>query len=376
MAWACLMLAVIFLLLFLHPYVIYPLLLGLTPKRPIQLGACAEPVSATLVFCAYNEEKTIASKLENLRRIQEVAPDIRFMAYVDLSSDRTLEILREHSELVTVIGATERTGKAVGMAKLANCADTEIIIFTDANVIVEPDSVVRLRRYFSDPTVGGVCGTLIYTNPGESPTAATGTAYWRLEEYIKKGESRSGSTMGADGSLFATRRRYYPAVPPHLLDDFIVSMSIVFARLRLISAPDVVAYEKSAVERKDELRRKRRIACRAYSSHRHIFSQVLKLPPSEIFKYVSHRMLRWYSGFTGAAAIAFALAFILLELGPVWAGAAAVAGVACFYIGRLITVPGLTHVVEAASAIYAASLGVVDSWMGKTYQTWQPAQSR
>lgn len=368
-------LSILFFLLFLHPYLIYPVSLRLTSKKGVRAVEGAELPSATLVFCAYNEERSLPEKLENLRQIRAVEPDLKFMAYVDQSSDRTLEILQAHSDLVTVVAATERTGKAVGMSKLAAAADTEIMIFTDANVIVEPSCIARLRRYFLDPTIGGVCGTLIYTNGTQSPTAATGSAYWRLEEFIKKGKSRGGSTMGADGSLFATRAAYYPVVPPHLLDDLIVSMSIVFARLRLISAPDVIAYEKTAAVRADELRRKRRIACRAYASHLYILPQVLRLPPGDVYKYVSHRVLRWYSGFTGAAAVAFGL-LALAMYSPWLALCAVVLGVIGFLIGRYATVPGLSHSVEIVSSIYAATLGVIDAWRGKNYQTWQPAQSR
>ena len=376
MAWVCLALALIFAMLFLHPYVLYPLSLRLTRVRPVAPRDDVQPVSATLVFAAYNEERSLAGKIENLRQIRAVAPDIKFMAYVDLSSDRTLEILQAHPDLITVIAAEERTGKAVGMSRLAKAADTEIMIFTDANVMVDPQSVMRLRRYFSDPTIGGVCGTLIYTDAETSTMAATGNLYWRLEEFIKQGESRGGSTMGADGSLFATRLKYYPVVPPHLLDDFIVSMSIVFARMRLVSAPDVVAYEKAAAARQDELRRKRRIACRAYSSHRHIFPQVRRLSGFEVYKYISHRVLRWYSGLTGTIAAVFGLAFVGLMFGAPWAAALAGLALLCFLLGRYARIPGLSHAVEAISAIFAANLGVLDSWRGKTYQTWQPAQSR
>ena len=108
------------------------------------------------------------------------------------------------------------------------------MIFTDANVVLDPATVPRLLEYFDDPNVGGVCGTLTYVNPGETSTARTSSTYWKLEEVIKKLETRSGSTMGADGSIFATRLRYYPKVPSHLLDDFITSMSVIFV-------PDVVA---------------------------------------------------------------------------------------------------------------------------------------
>lgn len=376
MALTLLGLAIGFGLAAIYPYVIYPLLLRLLPRRPLHINDAAPPVSATLVFCAYNEERSLPAKLENLRAIRAIAPDVKFMAYVDESTDATLQILSAEKDLLEVIAAKERTGKAVGMRRLAQEAKTEVLIFTDANVTVQPESIQRLLAYFNDPDVGGVCGTLIYTNGAESVTARMGSVYWRLEEFIKQGESRSGSTMGADGSLFATRRALYPEVPGHLLDDFIVSMSVIFDRRRLVSAADVIAYERTSSDPQDEFRRKRRIACRAYASHVYLWPQLVKMPIGEFAKYVSHRLMRWYSGFNALLCLIFALLFV----GAAWGGLAAFAFVAAavvaYGLGRLANLPPLSHMTEAATAIYAASLGLVDAWRGKRYQTWQPVQTR
>lgn len=369
-------LSVLFGLIFFYPYFIYPMLLRLWPARPVTPDPAAATPSATLVFCAYNEGRSIGDKIANLRAIREVAPDVKFACYVDVSTDDTLALLREHSDLIDVHAATERTGKAVGMSKLAKeFCDTEVMIFTDANVLVEPASIPRLLAYFSDASLGGICGTLIYTNEDATETAATSSFYWRLEELVKAMESRSGSTLGADGSIFATRRALYPYVPPHLMDDFIVSMSVIFAGRRLVSAPDVIAYEQAATASADEFRRKRRIACRAYGSHRHISHQVWKLAFPERVKYVSHRMIRWYGLVFAALSAAFFVLFLATLSWPL--GVAAGLAIAAFakWGGRL-KIKGVSHAHEALILLWATLLGILDAWSGKTYQTWQPPQSR
>src|SRR3546814_9893419 len=111
------------------------------------------------------------------------------------------------------------------MNTLVQAAQGDVVVFTDANVTVDPAALAALRRSFADPIVGCVCGHLVYTNGDEGATAAVGSFYWRLEERIKALESRSGSTMGAEGSIFAVRRRRYRPVPPDNLDDRFVSMS-------------------------------------------------------------------------------------------------------------------------------------------------------
>ena len=373
---ATLVIALVFTFLFIHPYITYPLSLRLLPAKPIDFrGPSLEP-SATLVFCAYNEAESLPDKLRNLRELAAVAPALKFACYLDFSSDTSRELLDQSGDLVSVTHATERTGKALGMRHLvANC-DTDIVIFTDANVTLEPKSLKGLFRYFQDPGVGVVCGTLHYTNGEESETAAVNSAYWRLEETIKRLESRSGSLVGADGSIFAMRRSLYTKVPAHLLDDFISSMSVLISGYRVVSAPDVRAFEKTATASSDEFRRKRRIACRAYSSHRYLLPQLGQLDLLHRYKYVSHRVVRWYGALAGAGASLAYLVVSLLAFGPAVTAAAIALGSGFIWIGAKRGWPFVGLGVEIARSIFAAGLGVSDALRGRTYQTWTQAASR
>lgn len=362
-------------LFFVHPYVLYPLSLKLMPAQPINRRP-AEPLRATLMFSAYNEAASLPLKIENIRVIKALHPDMEFLAYSDMSSDDTLQILEDAADVLTVIPASERTGKAAGMGLMVKKASGEICIFTDANTLLKPESVKHLLSYFSDPEVGGVAGSLYYTNEGDSTTALVGGLYWRLEEKVKQLESRTGSIMGADGAIFAIRRSLYPYVPPHLLDDMTVSMSIVLQGMRLVHATDVHAYERSTTVSSDEFRRKRRIACRAFNTHRYLQPMIRdKFPLLNRYKYFSHKLLRWF----GAIPLAFFVLFaclLAIELGGVAGGSLVVAGGALLYgLGRL-GVPVLAVLSELLHSIVATYLGIIDSSRGKTYQTWTPAASR
>jgi cellulose synthase/poly-beta-1,6-N-acetylglucosamine synthase-like glycosyltransferase len=297
---------------------------------------------------------------------------MRFACFVDKSSDDTLALLRQHPDLLTVEAAPARVGKATGMARLMARCDTDIVIFTDANVMLDPDSVSPLLDYFSDQAIGGVCGTLHYTNPDDSTAAATSSAYWRLEERIKRLESLSGSTMGADGSIFATRRILYPQVPAHLLDDMLVSMNVVLMGFRLISAPDVHAYESAVTGSAAEFRRRRRIACRAYLSHGFIRRHLAKLGWLDRYKYAGHKLIRWYGPWFGLLAVACGFAALAVAAGA-W-GAAAAGGGALLALG-LARVAAPTAL-EAAGQFVAMALGMVDAWRGRRYQTWETPTTR
>ena len=363
--------AIAFAVAAVFPYLIYPRTLDHFASRPIHRVSGAPLPSATLLFCAYNEAASAPAKLDNLRAIQRQWPALRFACFVDKSSDDTLAILSSAPDLLRVTAASARCGKATGMARLVADCDTDILIFTDANVMVDPDSVATLLGYFTDPTIGGVCGTLHYTNADASGAAAASSAYWRFEERLKRSESRSGSTMGADGSIFATRRALYPTVPAHLLDDMIVSMSVIFAGYRLVSAPDVHAYEAAVTDTAGEFRRRRRIACRAWLTHAYLRPRLRHMRAIDRYKYVGHKLMRWASVWNGLVAIDLTLIALTRATGPVLWPMLTIAALALLASrGRAAAL-----VIEAGGQFVALALGMIDAWLGRRYQMWDtPAQ--
>ncbi|MCB2015860.1 MAG: glycosyltransferase [Sphingobium sp.] len=369
-------LAALLLIVFLHPYLFYPLSLRLMKAYPLKARQGPQP-TATMLFSAYNEERTLPAKLRNIEEIKALHPDLEVLAYSDMSSDATLTLLNSRPDLVRVIAASERTGKATGMRLMVEQAKGDICIFTDANVMLDPQSVGALLSYFRDERIGGVSGTLRYVNEGESATASAGGLYWRLEETIKALESRCGSMMGADGSIFATRRALYPAVPPHLLDDMIASLSVTFSGYRLISAPDVVAYERNTTDARDEFRRKRRIAARSFNTHRYLWPQIREhYTPGGLYKYVSHKWLRWMGAPVAMlCALALTAALVMDDKG-VWALILWAMGLLMIALGEVLRIRPFSTFTNILTAIVATFIGVMDAKRGRTYQTWAPAKSR
>ncbi|PEQ13855.1 hypothetical protein B2G71_06005 [Novosphingobium sp. PC22D] len=361
---------------FVFPYLVYPSSLLLFGVRRIRPERGADKVTFTLLFAAYNEERSLPQKIANVRELKRSEPGLQVVAYCDLSSDRTQEILEAASDVIDVIVARERTGKATGMARMVAQARGDVCVFTDANVLLDPSALSELREYFADPAIGGVAGSLIYTNDAESATARAGGLYWRLEEVIKSRESASGSIMGADGSIFATRRELYPTVPPHLLDDMIVSLSVVLAGKRLVYAPSVRAYERNTTTTNEEFRRKRRIACRAFNTHRYLWSDIRSVfGAAGLYKYFSHKVLRWF-GLPLLVIALLAAAAALASSGHwlVLTGGLAVV-VLCLALGAS-GIPPFALGLQVLIAICATFLGVIDALAGRTYQTWTPAASR
>jgi cellulose synthase/poly-beta-1,6-N-acetylglucosamine synthase-like glycosyltransferase len=368
-------------LLFLaqHPFATYPLSLRVLRrfhKLPLQAGEVRD-VSGdfTVCVCAYNEAAVIEEKVQNLLEMRRALGGLDILVYVDGATDGTADILKRFGDQITVVNATQRAGKTVGMNTLVSLARTPFVIFSDANVLIDPDSIRNLALYFRDPSVGCVCGHLTYVNPKASATARVGSAYWALEELIKQLESDTGSVIGADGSLFAIRRELFRPIPPDIIDDMFTSLNILCEGWRVVTAPDVRAFEEQAVRSKEEFRRKVRIACQAFNIHRMLWPRLRRLDAVSLYKYVSHKLLRWLVAYNLAFASAFLLAGLIGSVGAAYTAA---------FVAALLLLMGVLWQVkpklvrlgfEFLSAITATATGVAKSFQGERFQTWTPPSS-
>jgi cellulose synthase/poly-beta-1,6-N-acetylglucosamine synthase-like glycosyltransferase len=368
------------LLLALHPYCTYPLSLQVLARMwRCSVHAGEPPPGAVAVcVCAYNEELVIAAKIHNMLAIRSSVPNLEILIYVDGASDRTAEIVESLSQenySIRAVFSPTRMGKSHGMNLLVSMTAADYVVFTDANVIFAPDAVPHLLAPFTDPEVGCVSGHLVYTTNSNAPTASVGSLYWRLEEQIKRLESACGSAMGADGSIFAIRRRLHRPPPPDLIDDMFVSLSILCAGSRVVQVRDAVAYEEIVSKPKEEFRRKIRIACQSLNVHRALSRELRRLPTAERYKYISHKLLRWFTiYFLCGGALCTIAGLAVAQMWLVFAFALVVA--AGFLTSMALAQSGpLCKFRDVLGAFVATGIGVWRSAQGHRFQTWTPPTS-
>jgi hypothetical protein len=142
-----------------------------------------------------------------------------------------------------------------------------------------------------------------------------------------------------------------------------------------VQANDVCAYEESVTAPHEEFVRKQRIACQALNAHRLLWPSLRQQGAMTIYKYVSHKYLRWLSIYFLAGADICLFAGLYVDD---WHSAAA-----CLAILQIVVVVlggryGLKPFATAWSFITAltgAGLGLWHSVRGQRFQTWTPAAS-
>lgn len=255
----------------------------------------------------------------------------------------------------------ERRGKTAGLNAVLPRLRGEIVVFSDANAMYEPDAIRRLVRGFGDPQVGGVVGEARYLQ-GTLTTARVGErVYWGYEIRLKRYETALGAMVGGDGAIYAIRKGLWWPLPDNAINDFLNPLQIVAAGWRVVYEPDAVCYEEAAGAVRREWKRRVRIVGRSW---RAVFQVPQLLNPFRFGLFtlclVSHKVLRWLSALFMAGAVIGAIG-MAVHNPPVAAGLVGVALTAL--IGA--AVPPVRRTLGFAAyfvAINAASL--VGVWRG------------
>lgn len=249
----------------------------------------------TLMVCAYNEEDIIAEKMDNTRRLDYPSDRLHLVWVTDGSNDNTNSMLAAYPD-VKVIYSPERRGKAAAIKHGIKEIDTEIVMMTDANTMLNPGAVREIARLMQDPRVGCVSGEKKVMAKSDSDEAAQGEGlYWKYESTLKRLDSELYSAMGAAGELCVIRRHLMTDIPDDtLLDDFIISMEIVKKGYKIAYTSKAYAMEYGSADLHEESKRKRRIAAGGLQSCWRLRSLMNPFThPVVTFQFVSHRVLRW-----------------------------------------------------------------------------------
>lgn len=251
--------------------------------------------AVTLFIAAWNEKDFVIEKVRNSFEIDYPKDKITFLWVTDGSDDGTPELLKKY-EGITVLHEDIRKGKIGAMNRGMAFVKTPIVIFCDANTFLNKESVTEIVKTFQDPKVGCVAGEKqIFSFNKDSASGSGEGFYWKIESFIKKTESKLGSTVGAAGELFAIRTSLFEAVDPDtILDDFLISMKIALRGYDVKYNPRAIATEMSSATVADELKRKIRIAAGGFQVMGRL--SALMNPINNLwlsFTYISHKALRW-----------------------------------------------------------------------------------
>jgi cellulose synthase/poly-beta-1,6-N-acetylglucosamine synthase-like glycosyltransferase len=276
----------------------------------------------SLIVAAHDEQEVIAAKVQNALALDYPRELLEVIVACDGCTDETAAHARDAG--ADVVLELPRGGKIRAQDAAVRQAHGEIVAFSDANALWEPDAARILVGAFDDPKVGYACGQVRFVRAGEATGAAdTATAdagapnqegvYWRYELAVRGLESRLSSITAGNGAIYATRRESYMVVDPIMGHDLSLPFNMVKRGLRAVYVPGARAEEKMVPSLAGEFARKRRMMS-------HTWPIVLRggmlsprgYPPGYAVMILSHRLLRYGTAALHTIALAANIALVAL----------------------------------------------------------------
>jgi cellulose synthase/poly-beta-1,6-N-acetylglucosamine synthase-like glycosyltransferase len=326
--------------------------------------------SVSVIVAAYAEEDVIAARVANLTALDYPADSLQVIVACDGSPDATAE--RARAAGADVVLELPRGGKIRAQDAGVKAAAGEIVAFSDANTLWDPDALRHLIAPFADERVGYVCGEVrLLSEQGSNQEGL----YWRYEMALRSLESQVRSVTGGNGAIYATRKDSYLVVDPIMGHDLSFPFNMVKRGWRAVYASDARATEKMVPTIEGEFARKRRMMS-------HTWPIVVRggmlsprgYDPVYALMIGSHRILRYASPFLHAIVLGASIAL----LGHGWVYAAALGIQLAVLLAALLAgiAPAKPLLIARYYVLTTASLaaGLWD-WLARgTSAGWEPAE--
>jgi len=314
----------------------YPLLIGIfsRPARPAPTLEEDEYVRVTLIIAAYAEASVIEAKVKNALALDYPRERLQIIVACDGSPDDTPALARAAgADLVLDL---PHGGKMAAQNAAVEQATGDLLAFSDANTIWEPDALRKLVEASAEPGVDYVCGRVNFVNDtGDNQEGL----YWRYEMWLRARESALRSVTAGNGAIYAVDPKTYKAIAPVTGHDLTLPFRTVKRGGRAIYAPGARASEAMVPNISGEFKRK----CRMMSFAWPIVLGGGMLKPkgygaTYTWMIFSHRVLRYKAPFLHLVALitsailapASTLYFVLLILQLALLAAAGLGGVIKF----------------------------------------------
>lgn len=300
-----LFLCIIFISYFLifHSYVLFPLMLKIRSRgkqqNQIVFNLTDELPSVAILLAVYNEESVIEEKIIKTFESNYPLDKIKFYIGSDASTDKTNAIVERYAQKYPIHLEVfpGRTGKSGIINRLAEIAEAEIFILTDANVFFKNDTIYQLVKHYKNKDIAQVGGNILNPVYKKDGISYQEKSYLSRENEIKFQEGVLwGVMIGAFGGCYSIRAISYRPVPKNfLMDDFYISMNVFEQGKKAINELDAQCLEDVSNKIEEEFRRKVRISAGNFQNLNRY--KALLWPPFSglAFSFMSHKVLRWYT---------------------------------------------------------------------------------
>jgi cellulose synthase/poly-beta-1,6-N-acetylglucosamine synthase-like glycosyltransferase len=366
----------------IYTYIGYPFIMQLlSVMRPKPIVKQGITPSVSLIISAHNEERVIRDKIENSLALDYPGDKLQIIVVSDCSVDKTDKIVAQYADRgVELLSLPERKGKTAAQNMAVSRASGDIIVFSDASIVLESDSIRKMVRNFSDPAVGCVSCEDKSISVRDGTKAEDEGLYVRYEMLIRRWESLVGSIVGASGCFYGLRKSLWRWPDDFMVVDFTTPLDVYEQGFRTVSEPEAIAYVKAVSSAEEEFSRRIRTATRGQVGL--LYKRRLLNP----FKYgifafqlFSHKGLRFLAPFLLIGLLATNA--ILMTVSPILTICLGMQGL--FYLASgmgflLKNYPRRPRIFSFPFYFVMVNLAILIAWLrvlqGKTDTVWVPSR--
>jgi len=370
------------IVLFAYAYVLYPMMLRVLAKGPVDDMGDACP-TVTITIPAHNEEDRLAATLDRVLALDYPAEKLHVLVVSDASTDDTEAIAGAYGDRgVEVLRLERRSGKTAAENASTSRIRGDVVVNVDATIGLEPHSLRALLRVFSDPTIGVASGRDVSVGDVQAEGNRGESQYVGYEMRVRAMETRVSSIVGASGCFYAMRRDLHAVqFPDDLSRDF---GSVLVAHehgYRSVSVEEAVCYVQRTRSVAREYRRKVRTMARGLRTLWYKRSMLNPLREG-VFAWMlwSHKLSRWL---VPLSVIPAGVGLVLLGLGVGgwgWLPAAVVGAGLVLGAAGLVWPAGRRPPALLAMAAYgvAGTAAGIAAWVsaltGAENRVWEPTR--
>ena len=282
-----------------YNWIVFPALLALvTWLRRFQRRASLPELDfphVTVVIAAYNEKLVIGKKIQNCLDMEYPSGKLEVLVVSDGSDDGTDSAVQAANDpRVRLLRQEPRAGKAAALNLAMREVKGELVLFTDADVMIAQSALLSMVERFRDGSVGVVHAHYRRLNRDGSPAEGLFDKY---EVMVKNLEGRLGAMVGAYGWALMLRTSLCKPIPEDtVLDDFVLGIRPFREGYSVVYEPRALCWTNVEGEGV-EFRRKVRIGrgnVQAFLRCVDLFSPKYGIRAWVLF---SHKLLRWIAPF-------------------------------------------------------------------------------
>jgi cellulose synthase/poly-beta-1,6-N-acetylglucosamine synthase-like glycosyltransferase len=223
--------------------------------RPAKRQADTRRVS--IIIPARNEESNLHRCIESLRKLQYPEHLLVIIIVNDRSTDATASIIEQAAATWSVITTVHRTeaearenlrGKPGALQAGVDRASGDVLLFTDADCVVEPDWVHTMIAPFNNECVKMVCG--FTTIEHSSAFGILQDVEWLYTHSMAQGSLTNGIPIGCFGNNLAVDAGAFRALGGYNVVSFSITEDLALLQAMVRAGHDVayICSADSAVE--------------------------------------------------------------------------------------------------------------------------------